>query len=201
MSPHVYVTGHKNPDTDTIASAIGYAEYKNRVDSDNHYVAVRIGEVNTQTEWALEKSGARAPRILEHIMLRVKDVMSDDVAVAQKNDPLRNVGLTMAKRNISQVPIVEEDGSLTGIITERNLARMYVRESRGASSFAESPVSVGAMVEVLEGELLVGKESCESSGQLWVISMSVASMGKSMKPGDVVVIGDRPKSQRRAIEL
>ncbi len=199
--PHVYVTGHKNPDTDTIASAIGYAEYKNLVDPENHYVAARLGEVNAQTKWALEKSGADKPRLLEHIMLRVKDVMSDEVAVARKNDPLRNVGLMMAKRNVSQVPIVEEDGSLAGIITERNLARMYVRESRGASTFAESPVSVGSMVEVLEGELLIGEEDRESSGQLWVISMSVASMGKSMKPGDIVVIGDRPKSQRRAIEL
>src|SRR5918911_5720056 len=199
--PHVYVTGHKNPDTDTIASAIGYAEYKNLVDPENHYVAARLGEVNAQTGWALEKRGAEKPGLLEHIMLRVKDVMAGDVAVARKNDPLRNVGLAMAKRNISQLPIVEDDGSLTGIITERNLARMYVRESRGASTFAESPVSVGAMVEVLEGELLVGRENSESSGQLWVISMSVASMGQSIESGDIVVIGDRPKGQRRAIEL
>jgi manganese-dependent inorganic pyrophosphatase len=199
--PHVYVTGHKNPDTDTIASAIGYAEYKNLVDPENHYVAARLGEVNDQTQWALEKSRARKPNVLEHIMLRVRDVMASDVAFARKNDPLRNVGLTMARRNISQLPIVEDDGTLTGIITERNLARMYVRESRGASTFANSPVSVGAMVEVLEGELLVGDEASESSGQLWVISMSVDSMGKSMNPGDVVVIGDRSRGQRRAIEL
>ena len=199
--PHVYVTGHKNPDTDTIASAIGYAEYKNLVDPENHYEATRLGEVNAQTRWALEKSGAREPRLIRHVMLRVRDVMASDVAVARKNDPLRSVGLTMARRNISQLPIVEDDGTLTGIITERNLARMYVRESRGASTFADSPVSVGAMVEVLEGELLVGDEESESSGQLWVISMSVDSMGKSMNPGDVVVIGDRPKGQRRAIEL
>ena len=191
--PHVYVTGHRNPDTDTIASAIGYAEYKNLVDPDNRYVAARLGEVNTQTAWALEKSGAEQPELLEHIMLRVKDVMAGDVAVANKNDPLRTVGLTMARRNVSQVPIVEDDGSLTGIITERNLARMYVRESRGASTFAESPVSVGAMVTVLEGELLVGEEDRESTGQLWVISMSVDSMGKSMARGDIVVIGDRPE--------
>jgi manganese-dependent inorganic pyrophosphatase len=199
--PHVYVTGHKNPDTDTIASAIGYAEYKNLVDPENDYEAVRLGEVNSQTRWALEKSGAEEPRRISHIKLRVKDVMAIDVAVARKNDPLRKVGLLMARRNISQLPIVEDDGTLTGIITERNLARMYVRESRGASTFADSPVSVGAMVEVLEGELLVGEESSESSGQLWVISMSVDSMGKSMNPGDVVVIGDRPRGQRRAIEL
>jgi manganese-dependent inorganic pyrophosphatase len=199
--PHVYVTGHRNPDTDTIASAIGYAEYKNLVDPDNRYVAARLGEVNTQTAWALEKSGAEQPELLEHIMLRVKDVMAGDVAVANKNDPLRTVGLMMARRNVSQVPIVEDDGSLTGIITERNLARMYVRESRGASTFAESPVSVGAMVTVLEGELLVGEEDRESTGQLWVVSMSVDSMGKSMARGDIVVIGDRQKGQRRAIDL
>jgi manganese-dependent inorganic pyrophosphatase len=198
--PHVYVTGHKNPDTDTIASAIGYAEFKNLVDPENNYAPARLGKVNPQTAWALEKSGAEEPRLLEHIMLRVKDVMAHDVAVAHKNDPLRNVGLTMAQRNISQVPIVDDDGSLVGIITERNLARMYVRESRGASSFKDSPVSVGAMLEVLEGELLAGPDR-ESEGQLWVISMGVDSMGKSMKPGDIVVVGDRPEAQRRAIDL
>lgn len=198
--PHVYVTGHKNPDTDTIASAIGYAEFKNLVDPDNRYAPARLGDVNPQTAWALEKSGAESPKRIRHIMLRVKDVMAHDVAVAHKNDPLRNVGLTMAGRNISQLPVVDDDGSLVGIITERNLARMYVRESRGASSFKDSPVSVDAMVEVLEGELL-GGENRESSGQLWVISMGVESMGKSMKPGDIVVVGDRLEAQKRAIEL
>ena len=198
--PHVYVTGHKNPDTDTIASAIGYAEYKNLVDAENEYAPARLGDVNPQTAWALEKSGAESPKRIRHIMLRVKDVMARDVALVHKNDPLRNVGLTMAQRNISQLPIVDDDGSLVGIITERNLARMYVRESTGASSFKDSPVSVGAMLEVLEGELLVGKNR-ESTGQLWVISMGVNSMGKSMQQGDVVVVGDRPEAQRRAIDL
>ena len=199
--PHVYVTGHRNPDTDTIASAIAYAEYKNLVDPENHYAPARLGEVNTQTEWALKRSGAQSPKLLPHIMLRVKDVMHTDLLTAHRDDPLRNVGLAMSKRNIGQVPIVDDDGSLIGLVTERNLARMYIRESRGASTFADSPVYVGAMVEVLEGELLVGEEDRQYSGNLWVISMSVDSMGQSMQPGDVVVVGDRPKSQRRAIDL
>jgi manganese-dependent inorganic pyrophosphatase len=199
--PHVYVTGHRNPDTDTIASAIAYAEYKNLVDPENDYASARLGEVNTQTEWALKRSGAESPKLLPHIMLRVKDVMHTDLLTAHKDDPLRNVGLAMSKRNFGQVPIVDNDGSLIGLVTERDLARMYIRESRGASTFAESPVYVGAMVGVLEGELLVGEEDRAYSGNLWVISMSVDSMGQSMQPGDVVVIGDRPKGQRRAIEL
>ncbi len=197
---HIYVTGHKNPDTDTIASAIGYAELKNLTDPENNYAPARLGEVNAQTQWALDKSGAESPKRISHIKLRVKDVMSDDVAVSGKNDPLHNVGLMMAERNISQVPIVEDDGKLIGLITERNLARMYIRESRETSTFAESPVSVKSMVEVLRGDLLVGEDR-QSTGKLWVISMGVDSMGQSMESGDIVVIGDRKNGQRRAIEL
>jgi manganese-dependent inorganic pyrophosphatase len=197
--PHIYVTGHRSPDTDTIASAIGYAELKGRLDPENVYAPARLGEVNAQTRWALDKSGAREPTLLKHIMLRVKDVMNE-VTTAHKNAPLRNVGLMMAKEYISQVPIVDDDGSLVGIVTEKDLARMYIRESREASTFVSTPVSVRSIVEVLEGELLVGEDK-EASGKLWVISMSVESMGQSMEPGDIVVIGDRPNGQRRAIEL
>src|SRR3954468_23183548 len=103
--PHIYVTGHRNPDTDTIASAIGYAELKGRLEPDNVYAPARLGEVNTQTRWALEPSGAREAKLIKHIMLRVKDVMKRVVAV-HRDAPLRNVGLAMAKRTISQVPIV-----------------------------------------------------------------------------------------------
>src|ERR671914_459263 len=198
--PHVYVTGHKNPDTDTIASAIAYAEYKNLVDPDNSYVPARLGEVNAQTEWALEQSGAKSPGLLRHIMLRVKDVMKEDLVTAHRDDPLRNVGLAMAKRNIGQIPLVDDAGALVGIITERDLARMYVRESREPSNFESSPVWVGAIVEVLEGEMLVGDDRA-SSGRLWVIARDVGSMGQHIRSGDLVVVGDRPDAQRRAVEL
>jgi manganese-dependent inorganic pyrophosphatase len=197
---HIYVTGHRNPDTDSVASAIGYAELKNLIDPENQYAPARLGEVNSQTQWALDRSGAPSPKRIRHIMLRVKDVMQEELYMAQKDDPLRKVGVAMSNKNIGQVPILDDDGALVGLVTERDLARMYVRESRGASTFEDSPVSTGAMVEVLEGELLVGEDR-EYSGQLWVVSMSVESMGQSMGTGDVVVVGDREKAQRRAIEL
>src|SRR5215211_5632122 len=193
--PHIYVTGHKNPDTDAIASAIGYAELKSRLNPQDVYAPARLGEVNAQTRWALKKSGAREPKLLKHIKLRVKDVVT-----THRNDPLRNVGLMMAKRNIGQVPIVDDRGVLVGIVTEKDLARMYIRESREASSFAGTPVSTRSMVEVLEGELLAGEDK-EASGKLWVIAMSAHSMGQQIKSGDIVIIGDRPEGQRRAIEL
>lgn len=197
---HVYVVGHKNPDTDTVASAIGLAELNNLTDPDNFYAPARLGKVNAQTEWALKKSGAKSPKQISHIMLRVKDVMKKELVSAKRDDPLRNVGLAMSRGNIGQVPIVDRDGILCGIITERDLARMYIRESREASSFADSPAWVHLIVEVLEGEILAGEDR-KIDGQLWVISMSEESMGTQMAEGDVVIVGDRTGAQKRAIEL
>ena len=173
---------------------------KGKLNPEDVYAPARLGEVNAQTRWALDRSGAREPKLIKHIKLRVKDVMSKEISIVHRNDPLRNVGLAMAKRDISQVPIVGDDGALCGIVTERGLARMYVRESREPSTFATTPVSVGLMVEVLEGELLAGEDK-EAGGKLWVISMSVDTMGQQMEAGDVVVIGNRHNGQRRAIEL
>src|SRR5262245_35763539 len=73
--PRIYVTGHRNPDTDSIASAIGYAELMRRVDPRNEYVPVRLGDVNTQTRWVLERAGVEEPEFLPHVMIRVQDVM------------------------------------------------------------------------------------------------------------------------------
>src|SRR5947209_7193046 len=95
----IYVTGHRNPDTDSIASAIGYAELKARLDPRNEYVPVRLGECNAQTRWVLERSGAPEPRLLPHVMLRACDVMSDNFPVAgrvwvQAMDPSAPSGIT-----------------------------------------------------------------------------------------------------------
>jgi manganese-dependent inorganic pyrophosphatase len=73
--PTVYVTGHRNPDLDSIASAIGYAELKGRLDPGARYVPVRLGEVNAQTRWALDRGGVPEPELLAHIHLRARDVM------------------------------------------------------------------------------------------------------------------------------
>ena len=80
----IYVTGHRNPDTDSIASAIGYAELKGRLDPRNEYVPVRLGELNAQTRWVLERSGAPEPPLLPHVMLRVRDVMRERFPLAER---------------------------------------------------------------------------------------------------------------------
>ncbi|MEA2157198.1 MAG: manganese-dependent inorganic pyrophosphatase [Solirubrobacteraceae bacterium] len=194
----VYVCGHRNPDTDSIASAIAYAELKNRIDGERRsYIPVRLGLPNAQTEWLLERSGAPLPVFLPHAKLRVRDVMRRDFAIARDTDPVRTVGLMMAPKDV--VPIVDGDGVLRGVLTERALARRYIRESREASRL-DVPTPLRSIVDVLEGELLSGDPERRIRGRVWVQAMHSESPSKVGR-GDVVVVGDRPKAMTQAIEL
>lgn len=195
----IYVTGHRNPDTDSIASAIGYAELKQRLDPGNEYVAVRLGELNAQTRWLVERSAARGPDFLAHIMLRVRDVMRTSFPVAKHDEPVREAGLTMAREGLDLVPIVDCDGVLAGVMTERALAQRYIRESRETSSLVDAPTAVHSIVDVLQGELIAGDDK-EIAGRVWVHAMDVASPSR-IADRDVVVVGNRPDAQRLAIEL
>jgi manganese-dependent inorganic pyrophosphatase len=193
------VSGHRNPDTDSIASAIGYAELLNRLNASCEYVPVRLGDVNAQTRWVLERSGAPEPSFMAHILLRARDVMQTDFSVATAYEPVRSAGLTMARAGTDVVPVVDADGSLVGVVTERALARRYIRESRETSSLVDTPTTVRAIADVLEGEALVGADR-EVAGRVWVFARDVAA-STGMEAGDVVVVGDRPDAQRVTVEL
>jgi manganese-dependent inorganic pyrophosphatase len=196
----IYVTGHRNPDTDSIASAVGYAELKGRLDPRNEYVPVRLGELNQQTRWVLDRSGAREPQLLPHILLRARDVMRERFPHARHSEPVREVGLIMARDDVDIVPVVDDEERLAGAMTERVLARRYVRESREASRL-DAATAIGAIAGVLQGEVLVGDPAQEVSGRVWVLAMATASLPTGFEAGDVVVVGDRPDAQRIAIEV
>jgi manganese-dependent inorganic pyrophosphatase len=198
--PRIYVTGHRNPDTDSIASAVGYAELMGRLDPHNEYRPVRLGDINTQTRWVLERSGAREPDFLPHVMLRVQDVMREDFPQAVETEPVREVGMLMSHRDLDLVPIVDDEGALAGVMTERALARRYIRESREPSEL-DAATTVGAIARVLEGELVNGSEDAEVSGQIWCMAMDIGSLPSEIGPGDVAVVGNREDAQRAAIGL
>ena len=196
----IYVTGHRNPDLDSIASAIGYAELKGRRHGACDYVPVRLGSVNAQTAWALERSGAPKPDLMGHVMLRVRDVMRESFPIASFEQPLREVGRTMARDDLDLVPIVGAESELIGVMTERALARRYVRESRKVSSLVDAPTTIAAIVDVLDAELIEGGEGTVA-GRVWVHSIDPSRSESRISPGDVVVVGDRVDAQRQSLEL
>jgi manganese-dependent inorganic pyrophosphatase len=194
----IYVTGHRNPDADSIAAAIGYAELKRRLEPANEYRPVRLGDLNAQTSWLIERSGAPVPDLLPHVFLRVRDVMREDFPTASDAEPVREVGLIMAREELDLLPIVDGQGDLVGVMTERELARRYIRESREASRL-DAPASVATIAKVLEGDLVTGDHDRQVAGRVWVLAMDVLSPTQ-VEEGDVVVAGDRPDVQSRALE-
>jgi manganese-dependent inorganic pyrophosphatase len=131
-------------------------------------------------------------------MLRVADVMQRDYPVSDRETPLREAGRHMVQARLELVPVVDDNGALIGVVTERTLARRYIRESRETSTL-EAPTSVDAVVQVLDGELIVG-ENRQLKGRVWVHSMDVNTRS-GISEGDVVVVGNRADAQRLCIEL
>lgn len=196
----IYVTGHRNPDMDSIASAMGYAELRGRLDTSARYVPVRLGEINAQARWALERSGAPEPEFLDHVMLRAQDVMSPDHPTANHTASLREVGIAMQKADLDLIPIVDDRGSVVGILTARDLARRYIKESGEPSSFADRPASAELIVGVLGGQMIV-PPTRRLNGRLWAVTVDAETMGNTMGENDIVVVGNRTDAQRRAVEL
>jgi manganese-dependent inorganic pyrophosphatase len=198
MPRPVYVTGHRNPDTDSIAAAIGYAELRNRLDPNVEYVPVRLGDLSHQTQWVVERSGVDEPRFLPHVLLRVRDVMREEFTRASADEAVREVGLTMAREELDLLPVVD-GGELAGVMTERALARRYIRESRETSSLVDAPTRIATIAATLGGEVLA-EGTGEVAGRVWVYAAGDDWDASVIHGGDVVVVGDRPDVQRSMIE-
>ena len=140
---HVYVTGHRNPDLDSIASAIGYAELMGRLDPHDTYIPVRLGDVNPQTAWVLERSGAPSRSSSPTSCCACRDVMRELFVVANRAEPVREVGLRWPSTDLDLMPVVDEEGKLAGMVTERDArAPLHPRVAR-ASTLADAPATRG----------------------------------------------------------
>lgn len=195
----IYVTGHQNPDTDSISAAIGYAELKSLQDPEREYRPVRLGELNPQTTWVLERVGATSPPLLVHISVRAGDVMREVFPVADSETPLRYAGQQMAAAGLELLPVVGADGVLTGVLPERVLAHRYVRDTHEVPGLL-GPTSMAMMADVLDGELLAGSADTRVDGRVWVLARELGAMFNDISPGDVAVVGDRYDAQLRALE-
>lgn len=196
MEP-VYVFGHKNPDTDTICSAIAYAHLKNS-QSPGH-IPARLGEINRETKYVLETFGVPEPEFLPHIHVRVQDVMTTNVVTAPSDSTVMDVGHLMRKHDIHAVPIVDEDGRVRGVVSERMLARSYLKEMdiyRGESG----TFTLDKIAETLNGFLVVGQPETHIKGSFLIGAMSPETMINHIMPNDTLILGNRENAQILALE-
>jgi manganese-dependent inorganic pyrophosphatase len=194
----ILVFGHRNPDNDSICSAVAYAHLKNLTDPASVYVPVRLGALPPETEWVFGRFGVSVPEEIAHVRTRVRDVMTADVVAVGPHDTLLTVGRLLAERGVRGLPVVE-GGAVMGLVTMQALAGRYV-EDLSVSGFAERPVTVASLVEVLEGALLTGDADAVLSGNVLIGAMEPQTMLGWVHPGDTLIVGDRLRTQPMAIE-
>jgi hypothetical protein len=174
MGP-ILVFGHRNPDNDSICSAIAYAHLKNLSDPARVYVPVRLGPVPPETAWVLERFGVPVPEEIGHVRTRVRDVMTTDVVTVAPGDTMLTVGRLLAERGVRGLPVVQ-DGAVRGLMTMQALATRYV-EDITVTGFQDRPVAVSRLVEVLDGRLLTGDATAMLTGNVLVAPATCSSWG------------------------
>lgn len=198
MTAPVLVFGHRNPDNDSVCSAVAYAHLKDAIDDGNWYVPVRLGPMPPETQWAFERFGVPAPEVLTHVRMRVRDAMKAEVVTVGPDELLLRAGRLLKERGVRSLPVVE-DGRVLGMVTMQMLAERYVEEM-SLSGFEALPLTAARLVEALDGELLAGDGERVLSGAALIAASEPDTMVAAISPGDILIVGDRRRTQPQALE-
>lgn len=193
----IYVIGHRNPDTDSICSAIGYAHLKNALGV--NAVPARCGKVNNETKYALEYFKMEQPFLVTDLYPRVKDVTLECKTVVRQHDTLRHLGEVMRKSDLKSVPVTDSNGELVGIVTVGDLAKRYFLEL-GLQSLVDMRVRYRDIIQATESKVLVaGDENEFIEGNIRIAAGSVETTLTSLNSKDIVLVGDRSIDTLRKI--
>ena len=199
MKP-VLVIGHKNPDTDSICSAICYAHLKRKLTGEP-YIACRAGAVNNETKFVLRRFGVEEPQLIESLEPRVSDVQYRRIDGVSSHVSLKTAWEHMRDCQVQTLPVLSKWGQLKGIITLGDIARFYM-EDQGADALAEANTSYRNIVDTLKGEMVVGDpEGHFTNGKVVVAAANPDVMEDYIDPGDMVILGNRYESQLSAVQM
>ena len=197
----VYVTGHQNPDTDSIVSAIAYAALRNAL-GDREYVAARLGNVSDETQRVLDKFDAEPPVLLSNVRTQVRDLVFDTPPAMARSVTIAHAWETMKTGDgaPSVIPIVEDDGTLYGMMTSGDIAN---HSMKNVDAPHVDNVPVFNLLSVLEGQIVNQPASIpeELSGDV-IIAVPTAHEGMLFNnPNSIVVCGQQADMVRHALEV
>ena len=198
MPDVIYITGHKNPDTDSICSAIAYAELKKKLG--HNAVAARLGDINRETEFILNYFGVPAPEYLPTVKTQVSDLNIDNVIPVSPDVSIKTAWMLMKKNNIKTLPVVDENERLIGIVTPSDITNKYM-DALENNIIAASKTPLRNIVETLNAKIVCGSQKdFKTSGKVVVAALTPEQSKSFIDKGDIVITGNRTDSQLIAIE-
>ena len=195
----VVVIGHRNPDTDSICSAIAYAELKNKT-SDLVCEARRAGKMNQETEFVLKKFGVTPPRMCTDVNPKIRDVDYRQIPGIPGSTSLRKAWEIMRDQKIDTLAVTSEEDELQGVITVKDIATANM-DLFDTGILAKSRTSYRNILETLGATMVVGSEDAEcTTGHIRIGTATPEMLESSMEKGDIVILTNRYESQLCAIE-
>ena len=196
----VYVIGHKNPDTDSICSAIAYAHLRKTL-TGNDYIPARAGEINPETAFVLDRFQIEVPRFMDDVRTQINDVRISPPHNGSPDMSIREIWQQLEKRQVSTLTIVDEKERLLGLITKGDIAKTYMGVYKN-TVLSQNKTPYKKIVETLDGEMLVGDlNGVVEKGKILIAAANPDLMEEYIEDGDMVMLGDRYESQLCAIEI
>ena len=195
----VVVIGHRNPDTDSICSAIAYAELKNKT-SDLVCEPRRAGKMNQETEFVLKKFGVRPPRMCTDVNPKIRDVDYREMPGIPGSTSLRKAWEIMRDQQIDTLPVTSADNELEGVITVKDIATANM-DVFDTGILAKSRTSFRNILETLDGTMAVGSaDDVCTTGHIRIGTATPEMLESTVEKGDIVILTNRYESQLCAIE-
>ena len=195
----VVVIGHRNPDTDSICSAIAYAELKNKTSS-LVCEARRAGRMNQETEFVLKRFGVAPPRMCTDVNPKIRDVDYREMPGIPGSTSLRKAWEIMRDQKIDTLPVTSADNELEGIITVKDIATANM-DVFDTGVLATSRTTYKNILETLGGTMVVGNENAVcTTGHIKIGTATPEMLENNVEKGDIVILTNRYESQLCAIE-
>ena len=196
----IFVIGHKNPDTDSICSAIAYCDIKNRTTQDSKYIPKRAGQINEETEYVLNRFGVQPPGYLSNIGTQVKDMDIRLSPEANKSMSLKNAWDLMQENSIVSLPIREKDGTLEGLITIGDIAKTYM-DTTDSYLLSRARTQYQRIAETIGGKVVEGNgHGYFVQGKIMVATANPDKMKEYVEENDMIIMGNREEDHLQAIE-
>ena len=195
----VWIIGHRNPDTDSVCSAIAYAYLKRQAGLDAR--PARAGKLNPETRFVLERFGVEEPRLINYFYPTLEDIDLYEGPTVTPDETLREVGrLFVENRRLKSVPVLDGQGGVAGIITVGDLAKRYYQDD-SIKELENGETGFDNIIRTLEGTLVTGDATGRFNGKIKIGASEGETLAADVAPGDLVILGDREDVQIRLLSL
>lgn len=194
----IYITGHKKPDTDSIVSSIAYSYLKNM--EGNKAEPIRLGELNLETKFILDYFDIEVPELKEDIYPRARDIKMDEAIEINEDSSIFDTIEVLQKKNYKSAYVVDKDKKMIGLVTMYDIMDRYLKFA--SEHNLEGTINLESLAKVLRGKVIKNNfKGITKETKLTAYAMDTDLAKKYISPGDVVIVGDRYKARKSAIDM